>query len=99
MAYQGQSKESREYEAKRDALANTVITSGAEVAELPYHGNAWSDMGLFRAVGKFIATTPDREEARKALYNMGVYGMGLDENEPVTDEALDQAIEMERAEL
>lgn len=99
MAYPGQTKESKQYEKERIALSGTEIKSGDEVAKLPWHGNAWSDMGLFRAVGRFVATTPDREEARKALYNMGVYGMGFDENEPVTDEVLDEAIELDRANL
>lgn len=61
------------------------ITSGQQVAELPWFGNAHADYLLFHLVDDFIFSDADQEERRLAYHNKGVYGMGLNDETTVED--------------
>ena len=63
------------------------IKTAADIQSLPWVGNHASDYHLFEACDNFMATTPDREEAKAAVYAMGKFGMGIDE--PVDEAELD----------
>lgn len=75
-----------------NALANRVIptiTNANEIKALPWAGNHFSDWHLFEACHAYVvAESTSTEEKKKALYEMGLHGMGIDEE--VTDETLEQ---------
>lgn len=72
--------EENRYWKSREALAKTKIKEPKEIANLPWHGNHASDMGLFQACEHFIrehAEAGNIETAREALFLMGKCGMGV----------------------
>lgn len=61
------------------------ITSGQQVAELPWAGNAQADLLLCWLVDDFIFSDADQEERRLAFHNKRVYGKGLTGETTVAD--------------
>ena len=62
-----------------NANQSVVVTSSAQIKDLPWVGNHFSDSHLFRAIDAYVRleSTP-REEKKAAVYEMGVHGMGLE---------------------
>lgn len=69
-----------------------MINRTEDIAALPWHGNHYSDVGLFSACNKFILQLTDREEQKTALHAMAKYGMGIDQ--PVADADLDEFLRL-----
>src|ERR1039457_6798809 len=74
----------------RDDLEFAPIGKAEDIAKLPWAGNAYSDMGLLRAIARFVARTTDRAQLRLAGELLGSVGMGIDD--PMSEEELDEWI-------
>lgn len=65
-----------------------VVNKVQDIKNLPWMGNAHSDMRCFKAVDDYIKQpTTTYEEARSAVWMMGIHGMG--EVSVVSDQELD----------
>ena len=69
-------------------METLVVNKVQDIKDLPWMGNAHSDMRCFRAIDDYIKhPTTTYEEARHAVWMMGKYGMG--EISAVSDRELD----------
>ena len=69
-----------------------TITNADQIKDLPWAGNHFSDWHLFESCHNYIvAEDTAADEKKKALYEMGLHGMGFDEE--VTNETLQQYLE------
>lgn len=73
-----------------DPVLNKVLKP-EDVQFLPWVGSYFSDRKVFGMVDEYIMNpTTSREDGMKALYEAGIHGMGLDEDQAeVTDEHFD----------